>query len=380
MFGCGVAGAAFLSATPARAQFIGYTSPQTINATPLSNAVCTGGTVVSTPSAIPNLGQSFHYLRYLVTSTGALPERFRVSLQASYDGGIFFTISDVASDASSTGGEFVAFGQFPIFRVGATCLGGSGVQTITVSYSGTSVSSSVLNGDLDVTTFKKPFFFGSGTGANQFSGSLRTPYGSSAGVIAFQYLTAGVAGSTLNVLNSADSFVSSNTIATFTLANTTSPQFFFLPTLPVPQDLQINYVSGGASANTFNAELLFFKPGVGAADPCAPTVTKSSLAIVAGAAATTKIITEIANQTIYVCGYQVSQIATAGTLQWITGTGATCGTGTVNKTGAMGVTASQPIAYSGTGTAFRGGVGDAVCLTTTGAAGTAAGIITFVQM
>jgi hypothetical protein len=368
------------AAQPARAQFVGYTSPQTVTATPLLNANCAGA-VASTPSAIPNLGQSFHYISYLITNAGgALPFETRVSLQGSYDGGIFFAISDIAMDASSVGGQLVGYGQFPIFRVTVGCLGGSGVNTVTVNYSGTSVSSSIQFSDFDRTIYKKPIIFGASQGSNRSTNTITTPYGSSAGVLACQALTAGFpAGSTVDLLQLSDSFVSAYTIAgPFTLAATITPQLFPLNGVPSAA-LQLNYTSGGASANNYNCEIYFFKPGATVVDPCGPQNLKSSAVVTAGAAATTQQIALVANKSIYVCGYQISQVATAGTLQWVFGTGANCVTGTTNLTGAMGVTASQPIAYSGTGLIFRTPIGQALCLTTTGAGGTAAGVVTFIQ-
>lgn len=367
-------------AESARAQFVGYTSPQTVTASPLVNANC-AGSVASGPSAIPNLGQSFHYISYLITNAGgALPFETRVSLQGSYDGGIFFTISDVAMDASSVGGQLVGYGQFPIFRVTVVCTGGSGVNTVTVNYSGTSVSSSVQFSDFDRTIYKKPVIFGASQGSNRTTNSITTPYGSSAGVLACQALTAGFpAGSSVNLVQVSDVFISSYTIAgPFTLASTTTPQLFPLNGIS-SSSVQLNYTSGGASANNYNCEIYFFKPGASVVDPCGPQNLKSSAVVTAPAVATTQIVALVANRSIYVCGFALSQAA-AGTFQWIYGTGAACGTGTTNLTGAFTTAVGGDFTYSGAGTVFQTPIGQALCITLTGAAATAAGVVTFVQL
>ncbi|MGH8865092.1 MAG: hypothetical protein ACREVZ_10710, partial [Burkholderiales bacterium] len=280
-------------------------------------------------------------------------------------------------DASSTGGQLVGFGQFAMYRVVVGCLGGSGVNTVTVQYSGTSVSSSLLFTDLDRTIYKKPIFFGAPTNTNRFSNSLIPPYGTTGGVLIFQFLTAGVAGSSVQVLALSDSFVSAQVLATFTLANITSPQFFFLPTLPA-SSMQINYFSGGASANNYNAEIYFYKPGVAGGDPCGPAQPKSSAVVSVGAAATTQVVALVTNQTIYVCGYQIDEAA-AGTIRWVSGTGANCATGTTNRTGAMATLAGEPFTYGPGSTLFKTAVGEALCVTATGVGGTVDGIVTFVQ-
>jgi hypothetical protein len=128
---------------------------------------------------------------------------------------------------------------------------------------------------------------------------------------------------------------------------------------------------------------VFSVPGLsssGTLDPCGSgTYSKLSAPISAVAgAATTQILAALEGLSFYVCGYHLSQLTAAGTLQWVYGTGSNCVTGTTSLTGAMGVTASQPIQYSGPGYVFKTATFKALCLAVTGA-GTASGVVTYVS-
>lgn len=126
-----------------------------------------------------------------------------------------------------------------------------------------------------------------------------------------------------------------------------------------------------------------------AADPCLnPNLAKSSAVINISTATTTALVAPSGVLTVYVCSYSmtISQVVTtANTLKFVRGTGATCGTGTADLTGAFGtggVTAAAPIVVtSGTGgTQFKGNANDGVCATTTiGASAAFTGVLTYVQ-
>jgi hypothetical protein len=73
---------------------------------------------------------------------------------------------------------------------------------------------------------------------------------------------------------------------------------------------------------------------------CGRTVVGSS------AAATTLVIAGAVGSNIHLCGWDVTATA-AGTFQLISGTGATCGTGTVNITAAHNIGAATALASSG---------------------------------
>lgn len=86
----------------------------------------------------------------------------------------------------------------------------------------------------------------------------------------------------------------------------------------------------------------------------------------ASAAATTLVITGSAGGVIHLCGWDVSATA-AATFQIITGTGATCGTNTVNVTAAHALTGSNVINSSGaTPGRFSAPAGNSICVIVTG--------------
>lgn len=127
----------------------------------------------------------------------------------------------------------------------------------------------------------------------------------------------------------------------------------------------------------------------GGNDPCLSNKTLKSAAIVSITTATTTQLVALSGTTkVYVCGFSlsISQVATtANTIKFVYGTGASCGTGTTDLTGAFGaggITAAAPIVVSmgSEGTDFATPVGQALCATTTiGATAFFTGVITYVQ-
>jgi hypothetical protein len=361
-----------ICAVRCEAQFIGYVAPQTESQILATNVACTGALQ---NFSITNLGQSSHVLSF--SSSGA--NGFRISMSGSWDGTNFAGFSD---EITALSGFLQATGYYPVLRVTALCATNAG--TFSIQYSGTPSYQIQSTGFADRATYTKILAQSFAANVNSGNISMTTPFGSSAAVILFQYTSnIPAAGGTFTLTSNGLSTAPITLLSGVALNTSLNTQTFLVPVVP-SASLTFAYTSGGASASTYNVEVVFFKPGnqLPSADPCqsqwGPFVKQSS-AIVAGAAATTQIIpANLANISIYVCGYQVSQVATAGTLQWISGTGVSCGTGTGNLTGAMGVTASQPISYSGPGTIMKVPQGNALCLTTTGAGGTAAGIVTYV--
>jgi hypothetical protein len=353
-------------------QYLGQVSPQTVQATPFNAVLCTGGTQVS--SFIPNLGQTQHTISLTPTATDV-----SAFAEASYDGTTFFTASDVIRTRTSATAQVTFSAYYPVMRVNATCAAASG--SFTVNYSGTSVTpggpaGSSLNG-----TIGKNITGTAPSAGSNFSLTISTPFGTSNGQIRFFYSGAGPSGSTLT-LTCVDPIIGgSPVVAAFSLTTSASLQIFTVPALACTQ-VFFSYVSGGASAQTFSAAYIFFIPGIqgGAGlDPCAWSGTQKSTAVItAGAAATTQIVAPVTGAQVYVCGYQLSQGA-AASFQWITGTGATCGGATVNKTGVITTLSGSPFTYGPGSTIFSAAPGSGVCIITVGAGGTANGILTFVQ-
>jgi hypothetical protein len=371
-----------LAAWPARAQFIGYTSPQTVQQSLATSLACTGA---AQTFAISNLGQTQHYLN-VAAVTGT------TNFQAEIDGidrqGNVVRISDVLEPSGAgfpfTSGSLYGGGYFPKIQVVITC--SPGTATYTASYSGAWATfngnaGSYLAGQIDKVTFNAI-----SAGVNQ-SDTVQTPFGSSAGTLYFKFNTTSLAGTTLQVICSTVTGFGGTILTTgipaltVTPANTTTGQIFQVPETSCPF-AKVSYTTVGGGT-TITAEYVFATPGVSqhaSSDPCqSGSIPKTSAQIVAPAASTSQQIALALGNSIYVCGYQMSQIATAGTVQWLYGTGANCVTGPQNITGAMGMTASQPASYSGPGYVFKVPMGNALCLTATGAGGAVAGIVTYIQ-
>lgn len=108
----------------------------------------------------------------------------------------------------------------------------------------------------------------------------------------------------------------------------------------------------------------------------AQTICDKSVVINVASGTTGQLVAITTGSTVYVCGFVISGDTLATTAQFVTGTGTTCGTGTVNLTGAMRLCDECAIAIgSGVGIVFQGNFNGAVCLTT--ATGVVTGILTF---
>src|SRR5271155_1054647 len=116
-------------------------------------------------------------------------------------------------------------------------------------------------------------------------------------------------------------------------------------------------------------------------DPCGSWgATKLSAVVTVAATSTIQIIAGVAGQTIFVCGYQVTQTTAIGTVQWTSGTGGACGAAIVTLTGAMPTNAGTPLTYGGGEMSIMAAAaGSGVCLTTAGGGTHTAGVITYVQ-
>lgn len=158
----------------ARAQFIGYTSPQTVGPIQVLNNV-----LVATASApVQNLGQSFHFIYY--TSNGVTVE---IRIEAAYAaGGPWFAISNTA--IAEGAGSVFATGYYPLVRVNLLTFAGAPGAVLSAWYSGTSTGVGPATG----------LFRGSGTEsvyvvrdwdatAAGMIGFAVPPYGNSGGMV-----------------------------------------------------------------------------------------------------------------------------------------------------------------------------------------------------
>ena len=138
-----------------------------------------------------------------------------------------------------------------------------------------------------------------------------------------------------------------------------------------------------------NGQLVTVGAATSVNDPCASSgVTKSSAVINISTATTTALVPVSGSTSVYVCGFSatISQVVTtANTLQFEYGTGTACASGPTVLTGAYGaggVTAGAPlfIAEDGHGTIFKSPASNGICaVTTIGASGNFAGVLSFVQ-
>ena len=109
-----------------------------------------------------------------------------------------------------------------------------------------------------------------------------------------------------------------------------------------------------------------------------PLACGTSVAISTAAASTISLVAETALQRISVCSFVLNG-AGATTAKFVRGTGATCGTGTADVTGAMKLIDGSSIPHGdGSGVVFRLPVGERLCLTNS-AAIQVSGVLTYAK-
>lgn len=243
-----------LTAVPAPAQYNGSFSLTTVEGVLANAATCTGTAqnFITGNPAIPqfiNLGQTSH----LATATSNASQ-FQMEIDGLDAVGNAYRLSDLQLGVPNTakGGLVVsASGYMPRIQVSVTCTAGA---TFTVSYSGSfSPQPPNIAGALLTAVEKLPFQT-SAANANATS-TFQTPGGNSQGTIVFQYSAAGPAGSSIGVsciTNGGTPLASFN----FVLTTTANPQLFTVTQATCPF-VTLTYVSGGASAVTYNLEYAF---------------------------------------------------------------------------------------------------------------------------
>lgn len=116
--------------------------------------------------------------------------------------------------------------------------------------------------------------------------------------------------------------------------------------------------------------------GAGVGVLSSPVVCDQSAVITVSAAATTQIVSLVASKKIRVCSFSIT-LSTAGTVQFVYGTGVDCGTGTTNLTGAMNVATNGSINFWGGGSLFNTINSNALCLSAV--TGNASGVLSYAQ-
>lgn len=329
------------------AQFIGYTSPQTVQQT-LAPALtaCTGA---AQDFVTMNLGQTQHYASIAPSSN----TRMSVGIIGQDATGNNFLISDVifTGQASVATSSVTGSGYFPKVIVRVICTGG----TFTLTYSGTSSTSNLNAGSFLTSTIDKLVFAGSPENAN-INGALAPPFGNTAGKVVFQYAAAAIAGSSISFLCQSAGGGTSFSI-TFGLVNTTNAQIFQVPSSPCTA-LTYSYTSGGAGAGTFFLDYLFTQPGQPSSEAPCPT----AVAITVAAAGTQQIVAPVVGQKARVCGLYLS-VTTGGTLTIVEGTGGTCLVNQSNVSGTMTLAVGSAPIISGGGPTLQTNIADnGLCL------------------
>lgn len=251
--------ATLLCTVPARAQFIGYTSPQTFQQILATNVACTG---VNQFFPVNNLGQTQHKLMIAYSSQ---PQTATLAFQGIDASGNIVTMSDVAQGQNVQGGTaslLSADGNFPKFQAQVNC-SSAGAPTFTLTYEGASSAAANPQGSSLVTQIDKVLLSSVPANAGAASPIAITPFGNSGGQLSVQYSGGGPSGSTIQVrCGSSLQLLDSNFFQsyTFSLSASSGVQLFNVPAGPCPI-YDFHYNSGGASANNVSAEYLFVPPG-----------------------------------------------------------------------------------------------------------------------
>lgn len=254
--------AVFFGCRPVKAQFVGYTSPQTVQQTLASNVACTGAPQIFTAQ---NLGQTQHYI-YLTANIAV------TSITADIEGvdaaGVVYRISDVlmVGTFSQTIPSLTASGYYPKIQIRVICLPSS-IGNFTLQYSGASATSNVIAGGYQVAQIDKSLATIASTGASLISPVFQAPFGVSTGTLYFQYAVAsGATGSTLTVNCYPQAFILPAQVYTFALANVTTLQTFAVPQTGC-SNINVVYTAGSATTGTYNLDYIFQQEGFGSLSP-----------------------------------------------------------------------------------------------------------------
>jgi hypothetical protein len=349
---------------------------QTLASATLANNTCTGS---AQTFPVNNRNQTQHVAS--IAASGTVTS-LQMVIQGVDNSGNVFNLSDIGQVNGSVFGS----GYFPTVQVQVTCL--PNTATFTLSYSASGSGTPVNAGSFFVSQVDKLLFQNVSATVNQTTGILATPFGSSSGLLVFRNTnTAGV-----GTLQVACSTVFDGAAFTgnffFNIANTIVLQKFYVPATQCPQ-MKVTYTIGGSPSGTMNLEYVFDPPGLQPSSTQANNCVQPNgtglvsnlptVAISVGANSTQQLVAPSGITRIVVCGFVVS-VGVAGTVQLTEGTGATCGTGPSNVSGAINLAVGTPLSTGSSLPFFITNVaGDGLCLTTAGGA-TAAGLLSYEYM
>ena len=253
------------------AQDLGNVGLRTVFSTVASNQTCTGSaqTFITSQSIgtplFQNLGQTMHF----ATLSGSNLGFATMEIDGLDAKGNSTRISDVLTYAQlgATPQTITGLGYFPNIQISITC---QSAGTFTITYSGTFSNFGNPTGGYLAGLMEKAMFLGLAANTNQ-QVNFQAPFGSTAGTITFKYNTAGVGGSTIQIVCSDSLLARFN--QSYNLVNQTSfVQVMVVPAVPCTK-IQATYVSGGVTAGTVTAEYIFAPSGTNSTGPLADSVT-----------------------------------------------------------------------------------------------------------
>lgn len=271
-----LAGAALVAAFafPTHAQFLGFTSPQTVTQKVFSGQTTPARTPLATllactptngsPCGIPNLGQTFHYLTYTPSTATCVVD---LTIQASYDGVNFFNISPDASannillGQGLSGAGTYANGWFPVIAANlqniSNCAGG-----VSAFYSGTSASTTNTFGVFtQATGLQQNILQNASLSGVTTVVTIATPANSSGGrIYLICTVTCGAGSDVFSVFDVPSPPQTQRTLATFTAANSTTLQTFTIPALTT-NFVQVSFPLGNFATTNVSAYYVFDSPG-----------------------------------------------------------------------------------------------------------------------
>ncbi len=240
----------------ARAQFIGYTSPQTATQTFSAASPCSASPGTTNTFNVSNLGQNTHSVQFLVSL--ATVNNLRVALQGSNDGTNFsdFSIAQSSTVGNGTVGFLQNSGYYPVIRIRATCIG-SGAGTLTINYSGTSATTVPQNGPVSLTPEIIGLTNGDSSGTTK-GYIISTPFGNAAGTINYSSTLGAPVGSILSACVFVDN-VGCVDLMKIPIDNLAVQTAIPVPPYPASQ-IQVTYLAGGASAGVNTISYGFESP------------------------------------------------------------------------------------------------------------------------
>lgn len=310
--------AVLFTALPARAQFTGFQSPQSVTqevfnavTTPQAGPNWTAGALQCAPLSggacgIQNLGQTIHFLTYTTTGT---PTALDIRLEGSFDCSNYFPISE--DSTASVSGMVYAIGSWPCVRPNLADFAGS--ATLTAFYTGTSATPTPPVGSYAAAQGLQKTIFTQQSYSSNVTAYVPTPTGSALGYILLTNASTLPSGSSISVTYLVGNSSYYAVVFPSSVVTAASGLILAVPAFPATQ-LRVVYTSGGTQTGTFDAYYLFLPAGSqqGIASG-QPLTTMNSETVSAANSNVLKTYTGVPGERVAV--YSVSARCSAGTSQ-----------------------------------------------------------------